>query len=74
MVIRLRSGKTFTMEGKKDDIKNYGIIPNSFAHVFMEIAKANKDVGYDGEGGRGRIRRDLFVQLPGQRFVPGDLQ
>ncbi|UJR28430.1 hypothetical protein I4U23_009670 [Adineta vaga] len=40
------TGKTFTMEGKKDDIKNYGIIPNSFAHVFLEISKANKDVNY----------------------------
>ena len=35
------------MEGKKDDIKNYGIIPNSFAHVFLEISKAEKNVGYD---------------------------
>lgn len=32
------------MEGKKDDNKNYGIIPNSFAHVFMHMAKAAKDV------------------------------
>ncbi|CAF0926166.1 unnamed protein product [Adineta ricciae] len=40
------TGKTFTMEGKKDDIKNYGIIPNSFAHVFLEISKAEKNVGY----------------------------
>ncbi|CAF2739717.1 unnamed protein product [Rotaria sp. Silwood2] len=40
------TGKTFTMEGKKDDNKNYGIIPNSFAHVFLEISKASKDVGY----------------------------
>lgn len=35
------------MEGKKDDIKNYGIIPNSFAHVFLEISKASKDVGLE---------------------------
>ncbi|CAF3201396.1 unnamed protein product [Rotaria socialis] len=40
------TGKTFTMEGKKDDNKNYGIIPNSFAHVFLEISKASNDVGY----------------------------
>lgn len=40
-------GKTFTMEGKKDDIKNYGIIPNSFAHVFLEISRADKDVGWE---------------------------
>lgn len=32
------------MEGKKDDNKNYGIIPNSFAHVFLEISKATKNV------------------------------
>ncbi len=38
-------GKTFTMEGKKDDNKNYGIIPNSFAHVFLEISKASQNVG-----------------------------
>ncbi|CAF0770762.1 unnamed protein product [Adineta steineri] len=40
------TGKTFTMEGKKDNNQNYGIIPNSFAHVFLEISKANKDVQY----------------------------
>ncbi|CAF1124496.1 unnamed protein product [Rotaria magnacalcarata] len=40
------TGKTFTMEGKKDDNKNYGIILNSFAHVFLEISKASNDVGY----------------------------
>ncbi|CAF1606777.1 unnamed protein product [Didymodactylos carnosus] len=38
------TGKTFTMEGLKDDNKNYGIIPNSFAHVFLEISKATNDV------------------------------
>ena len=37
------------MEGKKDSNKNYGIIPNSFAHVFLEISKASKDVGYEIE-------------------------
>ena len=33
------------MEGTKDDNKNYGIILNSFAHVFLHISKATKDVG-----------------------------
>jgi hypothetical protein len=44
-MINVFLGKTFTMEGTKDDNKNYGIIPNSFAHVFLEISKATKDVG-----------------------------
>nr|AKS36881.1 KIF3A-like protein [Schmidtea mediterranea] len=38
------TGKTFTMEGKRDVPELRGIIPNSFAHVFGAIAKAETNV------------------------------
>ena len=38
------TGKTFTMEGVRTVPELRGIIPNSFAHVFGHIAKAEGDV------------------------------
>ncbi|CAL1294919.1 unnamed protein product [Larinioides sclopetarius] len=37
------TGKTFTMEGNRDIAEQKGIIPNSFAHIFGHIAKAEGD-------------------------------
>uniref|UniRef100_A0A6A7FVA2 Kinesin-like protein n=2 Tax=Hirondellea gigas TaxID=1518452 RepID=A0A6A7FVA2_9CRUS len=37
------TGKTFTMEGVRDTPELKGIIPNSFAHIFGHIAKAEED-------------------------------
>ena len=37
------TGKTFTMEGVRSVPELRGIIPNSFAHVFGHIAKAEGD-------------------------------
>ncbi|XP_018016363.1 kinesin-like protein KIF3A, partial [Hyalella azteca] len=37
------TGKTFTMEGIRDKPELKGIIPNSFAHIFGHIAKAEED-------------------------------
>lgn len=38
------TGKTFTMEGNRNEPELKGIIPNSFAHVFGHIAKASEDI------------------------------
>ena len=38
------TGKTFTMEGVRDKPELRGIIPNSFAHVFTNIARTEGDV------------------------------
>ena len=38
------TGKTFTMEGIRDRPELRGIIPNSFAHVFTHIVKAEENV------------------------------
>jgi kinesin family protein 3/17 len=38
------TGKTFTMEGIRAIPEKRGIIPNSFAHIFGHIAKAEDDV------------------------------
>ena len=38
------TGKTFTMEGVRAIPEKRGIIPNSFAHIFGHIAKAEEDV------------------------------
>lgn len=35
------AGKSFTMEGKQDPPELQGIIPNSFKHIFEEIAVSN---------------------------------
>lgn len=40
------TGKTFTMEGVRAVPELRGIIPNSFAHVFGHIAKAEGDTRY----------------------------
>ena len=37
------TGKTFTMEGVRSVPESRGIIPNSFAHIFGAIAKAEGD-------------------------------
>lgn len=37
------TGKTFTMEGVRSVPELRGIIPNSFAHIFGHIAKAEGD-------------------------------
>ena len=41
------TGKTFTMEGVRTIPELRGIIPNSFAHIFGAIAKAEGDTRYD---------------------------
>lgn len=38
------TGKTFTMEGVRDQPELRGIIPNSFAHIFSHIAKAGENI------------------------------
>uniref|UniRef100_A0A1B6CIN5 Kinesin-like protein n=1 Tax=Clastoptera arizonana TaxID=38151 RepID=A0A1B6CIN5_9HEMI len=40
------TGKTFTMEGNRNEPELKGIIPNSFAHIFGHIAKANEDTKF----------------------------
>lgn len=40
------TGKTFTMEGIRDKPELRGIIPNSFAHIFGHIAKAEGDIKF----------------------------
>lgn len=40
------TGKTFTMEGIRSIPEKRGIIPNSFAHVFGHIAKAEEDIRF----------------------------
>ncbi len=40
------TGKTFTMEGVRTVPELRGIIPNSFAHVFGHIAKAQEGMRY----------------------------
>jgi len=38
------TGKTFTMEGVRSMPELRGIIPNSFAHIFGHISRAEGDV------------------------------
>ena len=40
------TGKTYTMEGVRSQPENRGIIPNSFAHIFGHIAKAEKGTNF----------------------------
>ncbi|XP_072040133.1 kinesin-II 85 kDa subunit-like [Amphiura filiformis] len=40
------TGKTFTMEGVRAQPELRGIIPNSFAHIFGQIAKAGEEVRF----------------------------
>ncbi len=40
------TGKTFTMEGNRSVPELKGIIPNSFAHIFGSIAKAEDNVAF----------------------------
>ncbi|XP_076811418.1 kinesin-like protein KIF3A [Clavelina lepadiformis] len=40
------TGKTFTMEGLRSIPEKRGIIPNSFAHIFGHIAKAEGDTRF----------------------------
>lgn len=40
------TGKTFTMEGVRSVPELKGIIPNSFAHIFGHIAKAEEDIKF----------------------------
>ena len=40
------TGKTFTMEGVRTVPELRGITPNSFAHIFGHIAKAEGDIRY----------------------------
>lgn len=35
------TGKTFTMEGVRDDVDLRGVIPNSFHHIFQHIAQSH---------------------------------
>lgn len=41
------TGKTYTMEGVRAVPELRGIIPNSFAHIFGHIAKAEDDTRYN---------------------------
>nr|XP_040048342.1 kinesin-like protein KIF3B [Gasterosteus aculeatus aculeatus]XP_040048344.1 kinesin-like protein KIF3B [Gasterosteus aculeatus aculeatus] len=34
------TGKTYTMEGVRDDIERRGVIPNSFEHIFTHISRS----------------------------------
>ena len=36
------TGKTFTMQGLKDDPELRGVIPNSFAHIFSHISRSQE--------------------------------
>ena len=38
------TGKTYTMEGVKNDAENRGVIPNSFEHIFSHIAKSENQL------------------------------
>ena len=38
------TGKTYTMEGIKNDAENRGVIPNSFEHIFSHIAKSENQL------------------------------
>ena len=40
------TGKTFTMEGEPTAPELRGIIPNSFAHIFGNIAKESENKKY----------------------------
>ena len=40
------TGKTYTMEGERDEPEKRGIVPNSFAHIFGHIAKCGGEVQY----------------------------
>ena len=40
------TGKTFTMEGDRTVAELKGIIPNSFAHIFGHIAKAEDNLNF----------------------------
>ena len=40
------TGKTFTMEGDRSVAELKGIIPNSFAHIFGHIAKAEDNLNF----------------------------
>ncbi|CAH8496866.1 unnamed protein product [Schistosoma turkestanicum] len=40
------TGKTFTMEGNRSEPELRGIIPNSFAHIFGAIAKADANTSF----------------------------
>ncbi|KAK7067890.1 Kinesin-like protein kif3a [Halocaridina rubra] len=66
------TGKTFTMEGVRSIPEKKGIIPNSFAHIFGHIAKAEEDkkflvrVSYleiYNEEVRDLLRQDQSVRL-----------
>nr|ASS77296.1 kinesin family member 3A [Palaemon carinicauda] len=66
------TGKTFTMEGVRSVPELKGIIPNSFAHIFGHIAKAEEDkkflvrVSYleiYNEEVRDLLRQDQSVRL-----------
>ena len=40
------TGKTYTMEGIRSVAELRGIIPNSFAHIFGHMAKAEEDTRF----------------------------
>ena len=40
------TGKTYTMEGVREEAEKRGIVPNSFAHIFGHIAKCKGEVQY----------------------------
>lgn len=41
------TGKTYTMVGSCDSPETKGIIPNTFAHIFGHIAKAQENEKYN---------------------------
>ncbi|VDP58167.1 unnamed protein product [Schistosoma curassoni] len=54
------TGKTFTMEGIRSEPKLRGIIPNSFAHIFGAIAKADANTRFLV---RDLLGKDQFARL-----------
>lgn len=38
------TGKTYTMEGERNDKEKRGIIPNSFEHIFSHINQSENEV------------------------------
>ncbi|KAI6658498.1 Kinesin-like protein KIF3A isoform X3 [Oopsacas minuta] len=66
------TGKTYTMEGDRNDSELQGIIPNSFAHIFGHIAKSEGENQFLVRVSYLEIYneqvRDLLVKDPGDKI------
>ncbi|XP_065844544.1 kinesin-II 95 kDa subunit-like isoform X2 [Oscarella lobularis] len=58
------TGKTYTMEGLRNDPDQRGVIPNSFDHIFTHIARSHDQMGADGEN-HIRVGKLNLVDLAG---------